>query len=210
MSLKGSRDGLRVVVTDAGSPDEVLRSLKEQLERRGEDFFRGARTVLEMPCSPLDMELVGALSDVLDEAGMLLTSIVATEARQTRGAAPPARGAPATPDTALLVERTLRSGQRIVHDGPVVVLGDVNPGAEVVSGGSVVVWGRLRGTVEAGLADGEAVVCALDLSPTQLRIGSTLARAPEEPNRTPLPEVAREEEGRIVVEPWTAADPRAR
>ena len=59
-----------------------------------------------------------------------------------------------------------------------LVLGDVNPGAEVVAGGSVVVWGRLRGVVEAGQAEGSgpAVVCALDLAPTQLRLGTALAR----------------------------------
>ena len=77
-------------------------------------------------------------------------------------------------------------------------------GGEVSAGGSVVVWGRLRGFVEAGQAPGarDAVVCALDLAPTQLRIGDSLARAPEEAERTPVPEVARESDGRIVVEAW--------
>jgi septum site-determining protein MinC len=103
---------------------------------------------------------------------------------------------------ALVVRRTLRSGQRVVHDGPVLVLGDVNPGAEVVAGGSVVVWGRLRGMVEAGRLFEESVVCALDLAPTQLRIGAAIARAPEEPGRVPVPEVAREGESGIIVDAW--------
>ena len=100
---------------------------------------------------------------------------------------------------------TVRSGQRVAHEGAVVVVGDVNPGAEVIAGGSVVVWGRLRGIVEAGVAEGgeHSIVCALDLAPTQLRIGPALARAPEEPDRTPVPEVARQVDGQIVVDAWS-------
>ncbi|MFN2251210.1 MAG: septum site-determining protein MinC [Anaerolineae bacterium] len=112
---------------------------------------------------------------------------------------------PGAPGGALVVTGTLRSGQRVAHDGSVIILGDVNPGAEVIAGESVVVWGRLRGIVEAGVAEGgdSAVVCALDLAPTQLRIGPALARAPEEPDRQPEPEVARQEDGRIVVDAWS-------
>ncbi|HEX7008861.1 MAG TPA: septum site-determining protein MinC, partial [Phycisphaeraceae bacterium] len=72
---------------------------------------------------------------------------------------------------AALVQRTLRSGQVVRHQGHLTVLGDVNPGAEVIAGGSVVVWGRVRGTVHAGaLGDRSAQICALELAPTQLRI----------------------------------------
>lgn len=108
----------------------------------------------------------------------------------------------AAPTTALVVERTLRSGQRLEHPGDVILIGDVNPGAELVAGGSVVVWGRLRGTVEAGAGRAGAFVCALDLAPSQLLIGSAIARAPDDPTRDPAPEIARESGGRIEVEEW--------
>jgi septum site-determining protein MinC len=79
-----------------------------------------------------------------------------------------------------VVERTLRSGFSVRHAGHVVVIGDVNAGAQVIAGGSVLVWGRMRGMVHAG-ADGneKAVVCALDLSPTQLRIAGLIATTPQ-------------------------------
>lgn len=81
----------------------------------------------------------------------------------------------------LLVRRTLRSGQVLQHLGHVVVIGDVNPGAEIIAGGDVVVWGRVRGTIHAGaLGDNKAIVCALELRPTQLRIGSHIATSPPE------------------------------
>jgi septum site-determining protein MinC len=90
------------------------------------------------------------------------------------------------------------------HTGHVVVVGDVNPGAEIIAGGDVVVWGRLRGTVHAGAGgDAAAVVCALVLAPTQLRIGSHIARSPGgEPGRRILPEVASVQGDQIVAKPW--------
>ena len=88
------------------------------------------------------------------------------------------------------------------HPGHVVVLGDVNPGAEIVAGGHVLVWGRLRGVVHAGAAgDANATVAALDLAPTQLRIAGYIAVSP--PKRgTVRPEVALIRDGHLVAEPW--------
>jgi len=109
-------------------------------------------------------------------------------------------------DTGLgvLVRRTLRSGQVVQHPGHVVVIGDVNPGAEIIAGGDVVVWGKLRGIVHAGATgDDGAVVCALSLAPPQLRIGNYIARAPEGREGLPeRPEMASVQGGEIVAEPW--------
>ena len=111
----------------------------------------------------------------------------------------------------LFLRRTLRSGQSIQHDGDVCIIGDVNPGAEVMAGGDVVVWGSLRGLVHAGAGGNtDAVICALQLAPTQLRIAETRSRGPEPGGDAAgqTPEMARIAEGRIVVEPWTG--PRLR
>lgn len=111
----------------------------------------------------------------------------------------------------LFLRRTLRSGQSIQHDGDVCIIGDVNPGAEVLAGGDVVVWGSLRGLVHAGAGGNtEAVICALQLAPTQLRIADTRSRGPEPGSAAAgqSPEMARSVEGRIVVEPWTGPRPR--
>ena len=65
----------------------------------------------------------------------------------------------------------LRSGHRLQRNESILVIGDVNPGAEVISDGDVLVWGRLRGVVHAGVQGNQrAIVAALDLEPTQLRI----------------------------------------
>ncbi len=105
--------------------------------------------------------------------------------------------------TGVLVKRTLRSGRTVRSGGHVVVLGDVNPGAEIIAGGDVIVWGRLRGLVHAGAhGDESAVVCALDMTPMQLRIAGYIATSPDDKRRKPRPEVAMVRDNRIVVEAW--------
>jgi septum site-determining protein MinC len=123
---------------------------------------------------------------------------------ETESTVTPLEAAPADdPEAGLVARRTLRSGQQLQHPGSITVIGDVNPGAEIVAGGDIVVWGKLRGTVHAGATGNEtAIVCALDLAPTQLRIAQYFARSPEGRRRKPTPEVARVREGKIVAESW--------
>jgi len=84
----------------------------------------------------------------------------------------------------------------------VVIFGDVNPGAEVIATGSIVVWGRLRGLVHAGAhGDESAVVCALELVPTQLRIAGAIA-VPSKKGRKVQPEIARLVNGQIEAQAW--------
>jgi septum site-determining protein MinC len=88
----------------------------------------------------------------------------------------------------------------------VVVLGDVNPGAEVIAEGNVIVWGRVRGMVHAGSkGNRKAVICALDLSATQLRIADEISAA-RQPRSDPQPEIARiNKDGKLQSETWQPA-----
>lgn len=111
----------------------------------------------------------------------------------------------------VLLRRTIRSGQRVAFDGNIVVVGDVNAGAEIIAGGDVIVVGTLRGLAHAGAKGGQrAVVAALALQPTQLRIGSAVGRAPDQPTNVGGPtarlEVARLADGQIVVEEGLGRD----
>ena len=76
---------------------------------------------------------------------------------------------------------TLRSGQKIDVDGSIVILGDINPGAQIIAGGNVVVLGCLKGTVHAGYPDDKnAFVAALMMEPMQIQIGGYIARSPDQ------------------------------
>lgn len=99
--------------------------------------------------------------------------------------------APAEPASSVLYHRgTLRGGQSLANVGHVVIVGDVNPGAELVAGGDIVVFGALRGVAHAGAqGDRSARVYALVLEPTQLRIATTIAAGTERTG-APVPEEA--------------------
>ena len=69
----------------------------------------------------------------------------------------------------LYIHRTLRSGQSLTSEGNIVVIGDVNPGAEIVAKGDITVWGVLGGIAHAG-SDGNTYsrIRALKLNAIQL------------------------------------------
>ena len=109
---------------------------------------------------------------------------------------------------ALLIHRaTLRSGDHLKARHHVLLIGDVNPGAQISAGGNVLIWGRLRGCAHAGVqGDLSARITALQLRPLQLRIADLVARGPEEKPQPGLAEEARIVDGEIAIEP---ADPRS-
>ncbi|KJS19382.1 MAG: septum site-determining protein MinC [Clostridiaceae bacterium BRH_c20a] len=104
----------------------------------------------------------------------------------------------------LMVRKNLRSGQTIFHEGTVIILGDVNPGAEVIALGHILVLGNLRGIAHAGArGDTRAVVFASRLQPTQLRIADFITRAPDGEILVPSePEIARIKNGMVVIEKY--------
>lgn len=107
----------------------------------------------------------------------------------------------------LYIHRTLRSGQSISSDGNIVIIGDVNPGAEVIAKGDITVWGILAGIAKAG-SDGNnySKIRALKLNAIQIRIGNVFARRPDTVN-TPyihrtdsyVPEEARVSKNHIMI-----------
>ncbi|WP_298402068.1 septum site-determining protein MinC [uncultured Chloroflexus sp.] len=211
ITIKGSRDGLRLRLDATAAWPELLSRLDHHLgERRG--FFHGASLVIDLGDREVSPEQLDEMLALIRQHGVQATAIDSSD-RVTRAAARTvgltarplprySEPAPVVEAEALLMMRTLRSGQVLRHTGHITLIGDVNPGAEIIAGGSVVVWGRLRGLVHAGaLGDSSAIICALELNPTQLRIANLIARAPDR-DKVSRPEFARVVAGEIVVDGW--------
>jgi septum site-determining protein MinC len=97
----------------------------------------------------------------------------------------------------------LRSGQVLESETSIIVIGDVNPGARIVSKGNIIVLGSLKGTVFAGATgNSNSFVVALDMNPVQIRIADTIARSPDKPVKDAKKEtkIAFLEEGNIYIE----------
>ena len=217
VQIKGMRDGLLATLTDAPWADQRSALLAQIDERPA--FFRGARLAMDVGTQILKVNDLVEMRDQLSERNVSLWAVVSEspttektsqllglatriskprpeEQRQFSIAEP-------NDETALFLNKTLRSGVRIEFPGHVVVLGDVNPGAEIVAEGNVIVWGRVRGMIHAGVkGNRSAVICALDLSATQLRIADEVS-ATLKPQKQPRPEIASiNSEGRLQAEVW--------
>lgn len=93
---------------------------------------------------------------------------------------------------ARMICRTIRSGTRIVSPDTLVILGDVNPGAEVMSDQDIYVWGVLRGHAHAGRSGNKkAKIVATSIETMQLEIAGCVAKRPF--NRSKRPKDARYE-----------------
>jgi len=216
LTVKGIQNGL-LVTLPAGEWSIVADQLLETVAAQ-DDFFRGARLAIQVEDSALGAAELGSLRSALAEHEVTLWAILSTaEATQSAAAdlglardletrrsedddIPVDTQLPG--EEAVLLQRTLRSGHSVRHPGHVVVIGDVNPGAEIIAGGHVIVWGRLRGVVHAGAAGNEsAMVCALDLAPTQLRIAGHITVSPSRRGK-PKPERAFIRDDQLIAEPW--------
>jgi septum site-determining protein MinC len=217
VQIKGVRDGLLITLGD-GDWAELQAGLLSHIQERA-SFFQGARVALDVGNHILHAAEMGSLRDRLSEMGISLWAVLSNsptteQTAQILGLATrlftprpertikPAHIPHAEGEPAIFIQRTLRSGMRVAFQGNVIVVGDVNPGAEIIASGSVIVWGRLRGMVHAGAEGNEkAVVGALDLHPMQLRIASVVSVTPESHGKS-QPEMARIENGRLVADPW--------
>ncbi len=105
-----------------------------------------------------------------ETAQMILPRIKSSKAESSR------KG---LPTEALFVKTTFRSGESINYHGDVIVLADVNPGAEIIAEGDIVVFGSLRGMAHAGSAgDTRATIIALELESPRIQIGPYTGLAP--------------------------------
>ena len=207
--IKGARDGLSLVIDEEADIHEVAEALRKRLAE-SPGFFQGASLRLERSERVLSPSERALLEQTVADFGMILGEDIQPMEPPASGGRRAGNGqagtradqgqrgrtfAPAadTEGSALVVKRSLRSGQSVTYDGDVVIRGDVNPGAMVVSTGDIIVLGALRGVAHAGAAgDENAVVIAFRLEPTQLRIAGTISRAPDEKvPRSKGPEVAR-------------------
>lgn len=220
IQIKGIREGLLVTLFE-GNWDEVQNELLQQLDQKI-DFLKGGKIFIDVGNQVLHAVELSQLRDAVSERGLILWGILSNsptteQTAQLLGLATrlsrPSRQVQFRETTtsltnfkdgeeAILVRKTLRSGFSLKNSANILVIGDVNPGAEIIAGGNIFVWGRLRGVVHAG-CEGNSDVCiyALDLNPSMLRIADLVA-SPTARRGKSQPEFARISGGKVIIEAW--------
>jgi len=188
--IKANQDGFVLVPHPTAPFEAVLRELKERLES-SRDFFSRSEMVLDLRRRSLETGQIASLHRLLKEQGRvrmvevqladdLVLYVDRPPERPQRAAPPRSEPREVMGDSPVIVRSTCRSGTRIESGGDCVVLGDVNPGAEVLAVGDIIVFGNLRGIAHAGaLGDRSARIWAFSIEPSQIRIADLVAIPPK-------------------------------
>ncbi len=195
VTFKGTVNGLTIIIKPEAGFEEIVDSMRLKIENAGK-FFRGAKLAVKYRGRELNETEKNQLYDLLKkESG---ATILSFDEEIFDNSSTSVQGAITGSERNNQIKKymyfkgieegqtkfyrgTVRSGQLITFDGNLVILGDVNPGAIIEATGNIVVMGLLRGVVHAG-SDGnkDAIVAALGLNPTQLRIADIITRPPDE------------------------------
>lgn len=178
MKLRATHGGINLLLEPGDSAANVSRTLENQAAQL-------ATSVTIEISGDTHPEALEAAMNGIRAAGGTLGRIRAPRVTVNAATSAAAEQAQAQAQALLemqtvIIAHTVRAGFRGEYKGSVVVLGDVNPGAELVAGGDVIVTGALRGLAHAGYGGLEsAIVWARPIASTQIRIGDALARSPE-------------------------------
>ena len=220
VELKGYGKDVNIILSSEAAFSDIKTELTKKLED-SDQFLEGVAVVLDAGECVLNSKECEELKAILTDKYNLVISAVRSQIDETRAVAEEIgwtvkereqeqpkkqervkkRTEIVPKNDAILLTQTFRSGQRFSHPGSVVIIGDVNPGAEIEAAGDIVVMGTLRGVAHAG-AEGDisAKIIALDLRPIQLRIAQYIGRSPDLNLKTGnIPEEARVEDGNIVI-----------
>ena len=176
-------------------PLQTVLAYIEQRLAESHHFLKRSKMTLDLRQRSFRAEEVRALQQLLKEKGDIelvevwlgkdMTPLLQWGSRQlgvelTLEATTEQQPAP------VIVRVTCRSGTRIEAEADCIILGDVNPGAEVVAAGDIIVFGRLRGVAHAGArGDRAARIWAMSIEPNQLRIADQVAVPPRDGERKP-------------------------
>lgn len=209
VEFKGTKDGIVVQLLSDTDFDPIMVELKKKLTE-GKSFFKGAKIISIVGRDMSDDEIEKIQSVVRDEYNLEIVDRpykkalkIGIDEEMTESMSEEQHAQEAVKSTTVFHRGTLRSGKRIESEADLVVLGDVNPGAELIAAGNIVVMGYLRGVAHAGRnGDPKAFVSANKLQPTQLRIGALITRSPDEGHDDPdYPEIAFIRNNNIIIEP---------
>jgi len=221
VEFKGKLNGLFLNLDQSATFDRIMAHLDVLLSERGE-FYKGSK-IVGLKGQTLNYRQLGAIEALItenygievesledpDKRDMIVEKIVEKVVEKVVEVEKPVvekvviPSAPQKMSDTHFVFGTLRSGKSVHYPGHVVVIGDVNPGAEIVAEGNIIVMGRVLGFIHAGSAgNDQAVIIASLLKPTQIRISTYISVPPsdDESIHTTVPEKATVHNGVIKIE----------
>ncbi len=200
-----TKDGLILMVEDYVSIEEILTEITDKLTQMGSFFTKGDEVALFIENHSKHVQDIPKMISRIKDFGLSVSRILVgkpEESGSSSGMKVVQKGE--TKSGTRVIKRNIRSGQVIVHSGDVIVVGDLHKGAEIMAGGSVVIFGRAEGVIRAGLNEGyKAVIMAVDLQPTLIQISD---RMTHDKGVEKVPSIAHVRAGRVVIDKWDEVD----
>ena len=200
--IKGNKDGINITIDmkKFAGFDHMLEALLKKLSR-GKDFYKGTTLILKCDMKNITKDNMQIIKDSLlkeiELKDIILKDLENEKEKEIKVFSGVYEG------KTKFIRKTVRGGQCINYQGNIVIIGDINSGAEVTATGNVIVLGRIAGSVNAGSnGNKKAVIAAFSLQPEILRIADLLAISPDDIDKPQYPELAKIKDGAIIVEPY--------
>lgn len=211
MLFKGIRNGLEIHIEENSNIGQAKNDILKKL-RAGGQFFGGTTINLVFTGQTLTSmektEIVEAVSKEINlgnvEFREMYINMDEASNDTTISKIDPEVFTGIDEGMTRFIRGTVRNGQRVFYEGNVVVIGDVNPGGEIIAGGNIVIFGILRGLAHAGATGNrDATIVCSRLQPTQIRIAALISRPPEDEDEVqPIyPEIVYVKDDMLIIEP---------
>ncbi len=191
ISLKGSANKLKVIIPES-MPEEMMWKELDHTALDASNLFTGVDLVINLGGRVISKDfLLRFLKDFVIAHDIRISSweandessresILSMGLNLSRKDIKQSRRSARRSET-LVIHSSLRSGQRIEHDGDVLIIGHVNDGAEVIAEGNVSVMGKLKGLVHAGYnSEEDRAIIAASFETKQVRLGTKVSTLSEE------------------------------
>lgn len=204
--IKGNKYGIVVILDDTLDFEELKSNIAAKFSESSK-FFGDAKMAISFEGRKLSVDEQREVLDIIAENSSLhIVCVMDNDKEQEEKCKKTLEDKlmELSNRTGQFYKGTLRSGTVVEFETSVIIMGDVNNGARVVSKGNIIILGALKGTACAGATGNtNAFVVALDMSPLQIRIADIIARSPDNPQKEEIKEakIAFLEEGNIYIEP---------
>lgn len=202
IQIKGTKEGINATIDMErfSDFDEMLEVLIDKLTA-GKGFYKGASLKIAANLKNVNENDILRLKDVLFEKIQIKECFFEEVKREEQKESKIFSGV--YEGKTKFIKKTIRGGQLVKYYGNIVIIGDINNGAEVYAGGNIVVLGTIKGQVHAGVGGNKkAIISAFNLQPEILQIADIVTIAPDDGIKPSYPELAKIKDNIIVVEPY--------
>lgn len=183
ITINTKKDNIVLKINEDADQKSIIECLKEKIEEL-KKLYKNDKTPIYVTGKVLKNREIEEIKSIIKEK---IDVEITFESPTTLGL----YGITKTYNKEISVSETkyhkgsLRSGQRIEFEGSLVIIGDVNDGAEVVAGDNIVIIGTLRGLAHAGAkGNKDACIAATSIEPLQIRIANVIKEMSKEKGET--------------------------